>query len=51
MIAGATAVTVAAFAAFAAIVAVRHWGAIRGSVLLWCVWGVAPEGAYFAVVR
>lgn len=48
MIAGAVAMTVAASAGFAA---VRRFRAIRGTLVVWCVWGVVAETAYFTVVR
>src|SRR5256885_5719608 len=48
MIAGAVAVTVACLLC---IKVVRRIGAVRGSIVLWCVWGLVAEVAYFAVVR
>jgi hypothetical protein len=48
MIAGAVAVTVACLTCFAV---VRRIGAVRGSLVLWCVWGVVAEAAYFGIVR
>jgi hypothetical protein len=48
MIAGAVAVTVACLTCFKV---VRRIGAVRGSLVLWCVWGVVAEAAYFGIVR
>lgn len=48
MIAGAIALTVASLVGIAAI---RRFGAIRGSFVLWCVWGLVAGATYVGFVR
>lgn len=48
MVAGAIGVTVASLVG---ILVIRRLGAIRGSFVVWCVWGLVASTAYVGFVR